>query len=51
MGVKHKVVDQNFDEDSINDKNPISCSQAIVIGQNKSARSLLEGSEDYSLPV
>ncbi len=51
MGVKHKVVDQNFDEDSIIDKNPISCSQAIVIGKNKSARSLLEGSEDYSLPV
>ena len=51
MGVNHKVIEQNFDEESIIDKDPINCSQAIVIGKNKSARSLLESSEDCKLPV
>ena len=35
MGVNHKVIEQNFDEDSIIDKDPINCSQAIVIGKIK----------------
>ena len=50
INVEHKVVSQNFDEDSVEEKDPILCSQKIVLGKNLSARSLLD-EEDKIVPV
>ena len=50
INVEHKVVSQNFDENSVEEKDPVLCSQKIVLGKNLSARSLL-GDEDKILPV
>ena len=51
IGINHKVVNQNFDEDSVVEKNPILCSKLIVEGKNKSARALLLKSSDKNFPV
>ena len=51
MGIKHEVVDQKFDEDLIVEKEPIKCSQNIVVGKNISARELLKDSIKSKLPV
>ena len=51
IGIKHKVIDQNFDEDSVVEKEPILCSKLIVEGKNKSARALLLESSDKNFPV
>jgi len=51
IGINHKVVNQNFDEDSVVEKDPILCSKLIVEGKNKSARALLLKSSDNNLPV
>ena len=50
MGINHKVVDQKFDEDSVNETDPVMCSKLIVEGKNKSARALLS-TTDKSFPV
>ena len=50
MGIKHKVVDQKFDEDSVTETDPVMCSKLIVEGKNKSARALLS-TMDKSFPV
>ena len=51
IGINHKVVDQNFDEDSVVEKDPVLCSKLIVEGKNKSARALLLESSDKNFPV
>ena len=51
IGINHKVVNQNFDEDSVVEKDPVLCSKLIVEGKNKSARALLLKSSDKNLPV
>ena len=51
IGINHKVVDQNFDEDSVVEKDPVLCSKLIVEGKNKSARALLLKSSDKNFPV
>ena len=51
IGINHKVVNQNFDEDSVVEKDPILCSKLIVEGKNKSARALLLKSSDKNFPV
>ena len=51
IGIKHKVVNQNFDEDSVVEKDPVLCSKLIVEGKNKSARALLLKSSDNNFPV
>ena len=51
IGINHKVVNQNFDEDSVVEKDPVLCSKLIVEGKNKSARALLLKSNDKNLPV
>ena len=51
IGINHKVVEQNFDEDSVVEKDPVLCSKLIVEGKNKSARALLLKSNDKNLPV
>ena len=51
IGIKHKVVNQNFDEDNVNEKDPVLCSKLIVEGKNKSARALLLKSSDNNFPV
>ena len=51
IGINHKVVDQNFDEDSVVEKDPVLCSKLIVEGKNKSARALLLQSSDKNFPV
>ena len=51
IGINHKVVDQNFDEDSVIEKDPVLCSKLIVEGKNKSARALLLKSSDKNFPV
>ena len=51
MGIKHLVVDQSFDEDSVAEKDPIKCSQAIVVGKNISAREQLKDSDKSEFPV
>ena len=51
IGINHKVVEQNFDEDSVVEKDPILCSKLIVEGKNKSARALLLQSSDKNFPV
>ena len=51
IGINHKVVNQNFDEDSVVEKDPVLCSKLIVEGKNKSARALLLKSSDNNLPV
>ena len=51
IGINHKVVNQNFDEDSVVEKDPILCSKLIVEGKNKSARALLLKSSDNNFPV
>ena len=33
MGINHKVVDQKFDEDSVNETDPVMCSKLIVEGK------------------
>ena len=42
MGVEHKVVPQNFDEDSIIEEDPAICSKLVVEGKNKSAWEWIE---------
>ena len=42
MQIAHKVIPQDFDEDSIQSQDPIECSQQIVKGKNISARELLK---------
>ena len=49
-GINCEVIPANIDEDSIKEKDPILCSQKIVLGKNLSARSLLD-EEDKILPV
>ena len=51
IGINHKVVNQNFDEDSVVEKDPVLCSKLIVEGKNKSARALLLKSSDNNFPV
>ena len=51
IGINHKVVEQNFDEDSVVEKDPVLCSKLIVEGKNKSARALLLQSSDKNFPV
>ena len=51
IGIDHKVVNQNFDEDSVVEKDPVLCSKLIVEGKNKSARALLLKSSDNNFPV
>ena len=51
IGINHRVVNQNFDEDSVVEKDPILCSKLIVEGKNKSARALLLKSSDNNFPV
>mgnify|MGYP003317432360 FL=1 len=51
IGINHKVVNQNFDEDSVVEKDPVLCSKLIVEGKNKSARALLLKSSDKNFPV
>ncbi|MDC3098622.1 Maf family protein [Gammaproteobacteria bacterium] len=51
IGINHKVVDQNFDEDSVVEKDPVLCSKLIVEGKNKSARALVLKSSDKNFPV
>ena len=51
IGINHKVVNQNFDEDSVIEKDPVLCSKLIVEGKNKSARALLLKSSDNNFPV
>ena len=51
MGITHKIVEQHFDEDSIIEKEPIACSQAIVEGKNLSARSLLNNDDHKNNPI
>ena len=51
IGINHKVVEQNFDEDSVVEKDPVLCSKLIVEGKNKSARTLLLKSSDNNFPV
>ena len=51
IGINHKVVDQNFDEDSVVEKDPVLCSKLIVEGKNKSARALLLESSEKNFPV
>ena len=51
MGITHKIVEQHFDEDSIIEKEPIACSQAIVEGKNLSARSLLNNNDHKNNPI
>ena len=51
IGINHKVVDQNFDEDSVVEKDPVLCSKLIVEGKNRSARALLLKSSDKNFPV
>lgn len=50
INIKHKVVEQDFDESSIIESNPIECSKLIVKGKNQSARSLLNDN-DLEYPV
>ena len=50
IGINHKVVNQNFDEDSVVEKDPVLCSKLIVEGKNKSARALLLKSSDNNFP-
>lgn len=50
INIKHQVVNQEFDESSIKIKDPILCSQELVRGKNKSAKSLLNNSQiNYAL--
>ena len=51
MGVKHKVISQKFDEDSITEKKPAICSKLIVEGKNKSARELVLNTEQSEDPI
>ena len=51
IGINHRVVNQNFDEDSVVEKDPVLCSKLIVEGKNKSARALLLKSSDNNFPV
>ena len=51
IGINHKVVNQNFDEGSVVEKDPVLCSKLIVEGKNKSARALLLKSSDNNFPV
>ena len=51
IGIDNKVVNQNFDEDSVVEKDPVLCSKLIVEGKNKSARALLLKSSDNNFPV
>ena len=50
MQITHKVILQDFDEDSIQSQDPIECSQQIVKGKNISARELLK-SNDEDTPI
>ena len=50
MQITHKVIPQDFDEDSIQSQDPIKCSQQIVKGKNISARELLK-SNDEDTPI
>ena len=45
INIKHKVVEQDFDESSIVESDPIECSKLIVKGKNQSARSLLNDND------
>jgi len=36
MGVEHKVIPQDFDEDSVTEEDPAICSKLVVEGKNKS---------------
>ena len=46
MQITHKVIPQDFDEDSIQSQDPIECSQQIVKGKNISARELLKNNDE-----
>lgn len=46
MQITHKVIPQDFDEDSIRSQDPIECSQQIVKGKNISARELLKNNDE-----
>jgi septum formation protein len=48
--IEHKVVAQNFDEDSVTNSDPFMHSQEIVKGKNESAYNLLS-EEDKKLPI
>ena len=50
INIKHKVVEQDFDESLIIESDPIECSKLIVKGKNQSARSLLNDN-DLENPV
>ena len=45
INIKHKVVEQDFDESSIVESDPIECSKLIVKGKNQSARTLLNDND------
>ena len=51
MGVEHKVIPQDFDEDSVNEENPAICSKLVVEGKNKSARELVVNTEQSDEPI
>ena len=51
MGVEHKVVPQNFDEDSIIEEDPAICSKLVVEGKNKSARELVLNTDQSDEPI
>ena len=51
MGVEHKVIPQDFDEDSVTEEDPAICSKLVVEGKNKSARELVVNTEQSDEPI
>ena len=51
MGINHKVVSQDFDEDSITEEDPALCSRLVVEGKNKSARKLVLNTNQSDEPI
>ena len=51
MGVEHKVVPQDFDEDSVTEEDPAICSKLVVEGKNKSARELVVNTDQSDEPI
>ena len=51
MGVEHKVIPQDFDEDSVTEEDPAICSKLVVEGKNKSARELAVKTKQSDEPI
>jgi septum formation protein len=51
MGVEHKVIPQDFDEDLVTEEDPAICSKLVVEGKNKSARELVVNTEQSDEPI